>query len=120
MGRFFALALDANVIQPKIKAKRTSNQKTNWGLWMAVALVASSIFYLVQINNLTTKGYEIKRLEKTVLELKESQKRLERESASLQSVARIEESAKILNLIPSKEVKYPDKNGFAYEDVQFQ
>lgn len=126
MGRFFALALETNAIPPKSKSvkQQTSSVLTRGkqrvDKYIFATLAILSILYFMQINNLATKGYEIKILEKRIAELKESQERLDLESASLQSVQRIEESVQNLNLVPSLNVKYPKKNGYAYEDSFFQ
>lgn len=104
-------------MQSKTKVKAQVNQKTNWGLWIMISLVVFSIFYLIEINSMTTKGYEIKKFEKRITALKESEKKLELEAASLQSIQVIEESAQVLNLVPSAGMNYPSQNGYAYEDI---
>ena len=68
MTRYFALALNAASAPAKIKSQVTYKPKhpakiQNWGMFIAAALVIVSIVYLVQINSLSTKGYDIKRLE---------------------------------------------------------
>lgn len=120
MSRYFALALEASPIQTKNKPRQQINKSTNWGIWVVALLVILSVVYLWQVNSLTTKGYEIRTLERKIVELKEQQKRLELESASLQSIQRIEEASKTLNLVPSKQMDFPKQNGYAYEDILSQ
>lgn len=115
MGKFLALTLDARPVQTKTKSHH--DIKSNQIFWIFALLACFGIFYLLIVNNLSTKGYEIKRLEKRIGELNEMQKRLGVESAALQSVQQIEETVQTLNLVPSKEINYPKGNGYAYDDI---
>lgn len=117
MGRYFSLALNLGPqVQAKPKPKKTKAFEIDAIFWIVFFLVFFSIAYLTMVNSTSTKGYEIKKLESRLLELKEQQKRLELEAASLKSIQTIEEEIKTLNLIPSGSVKYPDvRNGFAYQ-----
>lgn len=54
-------------------------------------LVVFGIGYLLQVNSLATKGYQIKELEKSVAELKLQKSDLELEALSLQSVGSVKE-----------------------------
>lgn len=120
MGRFFALAIEGTPIQTKSRTKTVTPTKTNWGAWVMAFLTIAGIVYLLQVNALATQGYEIKSLQKKIVELKDLEARLELESASLQSIQRIEEAVKVLNLVPSGQVNYPKQNGYAYESILLQ
>lgn len=71
--------------------------------------------YLFQVNSLSTKGYEIKRLEQRLVQLKETSTRLELEARSLKAVETIQTEAKILNLVPSRGVNYFAGNDYAFQ-----
>jgi len=80
-----------------------------------VLLFAVGISYLMQANSLSTKGYEIKKLEQRLVELKETSERLELETRSLKAVETIQDEAKMLNLVPSKGVNYFPGNDYAFQ-----
>lgn len=73
------------------------------------------VAYLFQVNSLSTKGYEIKKLEQRLLELKETSERLELEARSLKAVETIQGEAKMLNLVPSGGVNYFPGNDYAFQ-----
>ncbi len=122
MGRYFALTIDLpSAIQTSKQIRRGRNAsgqaKTKSNLWIGVLLIIIGIVYLVQVNSLSTKGYEIKKLEAKLLELKESHARLELEAAALKSIQNLEAIVKTLNLVPSGGVNYlKGLSGYAYEE----
>ena len=83
-------------------------------MWLMFALFTLGIIYLMQVNSLSTKGYEIKKLEQRLVELKEANGRLELESRSLKAVETIQSEAKLLNLVPSGGVNYVPGNDYAF------
>lgn len=120
MGRFFALTLHmVGETKPKTKRITTSKEvgfkRSNLALWLMGVIVVFGILYVIEVNNISTKGYEIKKLEKTLGELQDSQKKLELEASSLKSMQNIETEVKTLNLVPSNEVKYLTRQGYAFE-----
>lgn len=117
MGRYFALALGIPAqTQTKVKPKKSAAiHRPNFGLWIVFLLGLLGIIYLMQVNSSSTKGYEIKSLERQLTDLKEVNKRLEIETASLKSIQNIEGQVKTLNLVPSGKVYYVGSNGYAYE-----
>lgn len=64
------------------------------------AIVALGMAYLVSINSLSTKGYEIRRLEQKIKNLEATRKNLEVQSSNLQSITRIQQEAAKLNFVP--------------------
>jgi len=80
-----------------------------------VCLFAFGVAYLIQVNSISTKGYEIKKLEQRLLELKETSERLEFEARSLKSIETIQAQAAVLKLVPSKGVNYTSGNGYAFQ-----
>mgnify|MGYP001565074386 FL=1 len=115
MGKFLALTLDARPEQ--IKNKTNHLLRSSGSTWIFGLLTAFAVLYLFLVNSLSTKGYEIKKLEKRIVELQEIQKRLGMESSALQSVQQIEETTKALNLVPSRWINYPQHSGYAYDDI---
>lgn len=120
MGRYFALTLDfPKEPQAKTRPKTSGGVRFgNLGLWVLVFVAVLGISYLFAVNGSSTKGYEIKKLERRLLELKESSKRLELEAASLKSIQNLEATVKTLNLAPgSGSVKYlfSEQGGYAFD-----
>lgn len=118
MGRYFALTLGIPAqTQTKAKPKRKVEYNTQGlGFWIAALIVIFGGVYLVQVNDTSTKGYEIKTLERRLAEVRDANKRLELETGSLQSIQRIEGTVKTLNLVPSGKVFYVGENGYAYQN----
>jgi len=114
MGRYFALTLEIPQAKIKMKSKIPKKLSSNFGYVLAGLLIVASIFYLIETNSISTKGYEIKKLDNRLLELRESNKRLELEAASLKSIQSIESQVRILNLVPNDAVGYFGQNGYAY------
>lgn len=73
-------------------------------------MACSLIIYLVQVNGLATKGYQIKELEQKIDELKKSSRELEGKSLELQSLSAISGKLKDLNMVESKEALYIHEN----------
>lgn len=116
MGRYFALSLSLPAgVKTKSKAKPKSVTRANFGLWIMVGIVFFGFLYLFQVSSSTTKGYEVKNLERRLVELKESNRRLELETASLKSIQNLETEVKSLNLVPSDGVNYFRENKYALE-----
>src|SRR3989344_6547368 len=118
--KYFALTLNMAGIQPKPKSRNyeinkltTPMKNINFSTWIFGALFIVGIFYLISVNTLATKGYEIERLEKQVLELRESNRRPEIETTALKSIETIEAGARSLNLVPSNGVNYFQDQDFA-------
>lgn len=114
MGRYFALTLDIPQTKIKTKAKSPKRISSNFGLLLIVLLIVSGILYLIEANSISTKGYEITKLQGRLLELRELNKSLELETASLKSIQSIEAEVRIFNFVPTGEVNYLTRNGYAY------
>ena len=97
------------------KPPRSWKWNLNWGVWIFVLLVVFGALYIFQANSLSTKGYEIKKLEQRQAELMESSKRFELEAAELKSIEHIESEVKTLNLVPSSGVNYVRDRDYAYQ-----
>lgn len=124
MGRYFALTFNRPVPMFTPRAKKRSAEPTRAGIWprfnigtiVLTLVLALGLVYLFLVNSTSTKGYEIKQLEQQLITLKESQKKLEIESATLKSIQNIEQTVKILNLVPSGDVRYVKKPDYAFEN----
>ncbi|MDP1833353.1 MAG: hypothetical protein U0944_02490 [Candidatus Moranbacteria bacterium] len=82
-------------------------------LVFAIALGACvcGAFYLYQVNDIATKGYEIRELEGKIQELDKESKRMEIHEVELRSMYNIEKASQDLNLVNSGEVTYVEING---------
>ena len=119
MGRYFALTLDIGgkpltKAKPKVPHRRQIANLVGYGIVSMFCLLG--LAYLIQTNNLSTKGYEIKKIEQRLLELKETNKRLELEVASLKSAQNLETDTRTLNLVPVLQLSHEAENGYAYRN----
>lgn len=118
MGRYFSLtrAMPADTCKTKTKRKHKINQtsRSRNGFFLFALIMIFGIMYIVQVNNLSTQGYDIQKLEQRLVDLKEQGKRLELESTALKSMENLGEDIKAMNLVPSKNVKYLRDNEYAY------
>ena len=120
MGRYFALTLDLpGPTKTKGKAKKVTNPRAggkSFGFLVLFLLVGLGMFYITQVNSISTKGYEIKKLETKLNEIKESNKRLELQAASLKSINNLESEVKTLNLVPSGDTNYLEETRYSYNN----
>lgn len=73
--------------------------KFNLNYLILSLIVVFGLAYLLQINSISTQGYKIKDLEKTVSELKVSKSELELAALDLQSVAKIQEKMNEMGMV---------------------
>jgi hypothetical protein len=76
------------------------------GLTLLGFLTLLVVFYLVQINYVATRGYEIKELGKQVEALKQSSRKFEMQSAELQSVKNIEQNFPNNSFVAVEKIEY--------------
>lgn len=69
-------------------------------------IILVGFVYLVQINRVSTGGFEIKKLTERMGELKNENKKLELEIADLKSLKVIKETSQALNLVGVSRVDY--------------
>jgi hypothetical protein len=67
--------------------------------------------HLYQINDLATKGYEIREMENQIAELKKINEKNRIREVELRSMYNIEKEVPNLNLVTSKNIVYLDTNG---------
>jgi len=92
MSKFFQLSKKPSA---KIgRQLRSMSVKLNYRalqIILAVLVVFFGLGYLIQVNSLATKGYQIKELENKIAELKQEKSDLELEALSLQSMGSVKE-----------------------------
>ncbi len=69
-------------------------------------IVMVGLFYLIEINSLAAKGYQIKELEQTVAKLRQTNSDLEFEALNLQSMGRIKDRVADLGMVAVGETEY--------------
>jgi cell division protein FtsL len=76
------------------------------------AFVVSFIFYyIIQINNFATDGFEVRKLEDQISALKDENKHLEFQVVELQSMTGLRERAQKLNLVDASDIRYIEITG---------
>ena len=73
---------------------------------MAILIIFSFVSYLIQVNSLATKGYQIKELEKQLNELMAEKADLELETLSLQSLSAVKDRINDLGMVASGQAEY--------------
>lgn len=62
--------------------------------------------YLMQINAASSKGFEIRKLESEIADLKENAGKMELQVAKEQSVKEIEAKVKSMGMVPTPSIEY--------------
>ncbi|MFA6254691.1 MAG: hypothetical protein WC675_01505 [Patescibacteria group bacterium] len=108
MSKFFHLSKKTNQrIRPSRKffpAMKIDVQKIN--ICLAVLIAVCGVSYLVQINSLATRGYQIKELENKITDLNQEKADLELQTLSLQSMGTVQEKVSQLGLVAAGEPAY--------------
>lgn len=111
MGRFFYLT---RRVRPAAAARQARRPRARHPKrWCATALgllAGSCLLYLVQVNGLTTKSYQIERLRQQVAVLRLESRELESRALQLQSYQHLNDRIQKLNLVPSGNVRYVSQN----------
>lgn len=115
MGRYFSLALQLPLAERKTKKSKKiiMMPRINFGLMILALLIIFSVLYLWEVSDISTKGYEIRTLERELGQAQEQKQRLELEAAALKSAQNLEADAKAWNLVPSAGVNYVRDEGYA-------
>lgn len=64
------------------------------------------LFYMIQINMLGTKTYDIKKIEVKIKQLEVENKHLQMQASSLQSINRIQLESQKVNFVPAGSITY--------------
>lgn len=103
MKRYISTTSKKKLRSGNLSKKKTAKSNftgfVNFNYLIAGLIVVFSLAYLIQVNNISTQGYKIKDLEKTVAELKTSKSELELAALDLQSVAKIQEKMNELGMV---------------------
>lgn len=91
----------------------TSVNKIN--IVMIALILGFGLTYLFLVNNLGTKGYEIRKLELQLRKLEDEQKQLQIQASDLTSIEKLQSEAQKLNYIPATGVTYLKESDFAYK-----
>ncbi len=110
MSRFLTIT-SSNSVNFGERKKTIKNRRIKIGnvtiSFLLVVLICSlGVYYIFQVNNLATKGYEIRELEKQLQVLRNKNEELKIQSAELKSMYRIEEKTRELNMAAPKNVSY--------------
>ena len=74
---------------------------------MVIIILAGSVFlYLLQINSLATKGFQIQELESKVAKYDEENKKLSLDAVRLRSMAELSEKVQNLDMVPITDFAY--------------
>jgi cell division protein FtsL len=73
---------------------------------LAILICMLGVFYIFEVNSIATKGYEIKKMETQIGELKRQNENLKIQAAELKSMYSIEEKTKDLNMVAPKDVSF--------------
>lgn len=108
MSRYLSLA-NTNLVFGR--RKKAVNLKLKRGPYttaivLVILICLLSLFFLAQVFQSSTKGYEISNLQQQAEELKEKNKALEIKAAELRSFDKIREAANKLNMIKSETIVY--------------
>ena len=74
------------------------------------AVISAGAFYLYQVNDLATKGYEIKEIENRINELQKESKKMKIKEVELRSMYNIEKATENLDLVNASNVSYLEMN----------
>lgn len=88
----------------KVAVSCNKLSKAHAGVLLTLALF--SVVYLISVNALATKGYEIKELEWDIVAQKKENERLQLEIIEKQSMASLQKKIVELGLVSSDKVQY--------------
>jgi cell division protein FtsL len=109
MSRYLTLTSSSSVRfgeRKRVLGNQPKIGRVTLSFFLVVLVCATGVFYIFEVNNMATKGYEIDKLEKQLNDLKKENERLQIEAAELKSMYKIEEKTKELNMIAPKGVSY--------------
>lgn len=81
------------------------------GFFMLIFIATAGAFYLFQVNDLATKGYEIRDLENRIQYLQKENKKMQIREVELTSMYSIERSTQDLGLTNSQNASYVEMKG---------
>lgn len=108
MGKHFALTLQLPNYQREAKTQKTQSKflSENIGMYLFAGCIVLVLAYLVQVNSLSTKGYQIQKLQNKVSALREDNKKLTINSTELQSMDQVKSDPAITAMVPVTSINY--------------
>jgi cell division protein FtsL len=103
MSKFFHLSKKSKVSNSKMKL-RVNAKLSN--VVLVLLIVVFGLGYLIQINGMATKGYQIRDLEDRISELQQEKADLQLEALSLQSMGKVQEKVDNLGMVLANEAEY--------------
>jgi cell division protein FtsL len=102
--------------QQKTKRKINTGEKNIKGFINSTVLIVALLFvcgsvYLYSINSSAVKGYQVRQVEKEILDLKKQNEDLKIKEAELKSLYHVEESSKSMNMENLKNISYIEEAG---------
>ncbi|MBI4600009.1 hypothetical protein HY732_03735 [Candidatus Uhrbacteria bacterium] len=90
----------------KVAMSLSKLAKAHVGVLLTV--LGFSLVYLVQVNALATKGYEIKEIQQTITEQKKANERISLDIIQAQSIQNLQKKMDDLKLVRSEKIEYID------------
>lgn len=87
--------------------------RTWWRPLLAVMVVLLGVSYVVELNLISSRGFQARRLEQRLNSLREENRRLNLQVAELQSLTSVGERIQTLGLVPAESVQYLTVGGAA-------
>ena len=110
MSRYLTIASQSSMRFGEKKGASFAQPSKVGGVTLNFILVtiicAIGFFYIYEVNNLATKGFEIKDLEAQLEKQKKENENLNIRAAELKSMYNIEEKTKNLNMVVPKDISY--------------
>lgn len=103
MSKFFHLA------KKSTSARKNGSVIINLksaNLMIGFLILFFGLGYLIQVNSLATKGYQIKELEKKITDLNQENSDLQLDALSLQSMGAVKDKVNELKMVSANETDY--------------
>ncbi len=97
-------------INPQEKKEKGTQKNSSIFILVFLIIIAGS-FYLYQVNDLATKGFEVRDLEKQIQNLQKNGKQMQIREVELRSMYNIEKSTQELDLVSPSNITYLEING---------
>lgn len=101
--------------EEKFQSKPGQKKSGNSGLsslcfMLCAVIIFFGAFYLYQVNDLATKGYEIKEAENRIANLEKENKKMQIREVELRSMYNLEKATQNLDLVSAQNASYLEMN----------
>lgn len=101
------LSMREKKMTPSISKNKGSARLDLTGIVVVIAMVLiTGGFYLYQVNDLATKGYEMREAQNRIQELEKENKKMQIREVELRSMYNIEKATQNLNMVNSQDITY--------------